>query len=68
MGEFFPLDRLMFGTDFPHSVGTFPDTPSYLKDALGHLDEATRRTILVDTPARFYALDPDADITETPTQ
>ena len=68
MGEFFPLDRLMFGTDFPHSVGTYPDTPTYIKEAFGHLDEATQRKILVENPARFYGLDPDADITETPAE
>jgi predicted TIM-barrel fold metal-dependent hydrolase len=66
MAEFFPLDRLMFGTDFPHSVGTFPDTRDYLKEAFGDLDDVTRRTILVENPARFYRLDADADITETP--
>jgi predicted TIM-barrel fold metal-dependent hydrolase len=66
MGAFFPLDRLMFGTDFPHSVGTFPDTRTYIKEAFGHLDEATRRTMLLENPARFYGLDLDSDITETP--
>lgn len=66
MGEFFPVDRFMFGTDFPHSVGTFPDTRTYVKDAFAHLDAATRRKILVENPATFLGLDPDAAITETP--
>lgn len=66
MDGFIPLERLMFGTDFPHSVGTFPDTRTYIKEAFGHLDKDMQHAILVDNPARFYGLDQRADISETP--
>ncbi len=61
-----PLDWLMWGSDFPHSVGTFPDSRAYIDDAFAGVDEATRRRILVENPASFFGLDPHADITPTP--
>jgi predicted TIM-barrel fold metal-dependent hydrolase len=51
--------RLMWGTDWPH-----PSIPAEIMPDDGHLldlfhawtpDEATRRCILVDTPARLFA-------------
>ena len=56
----------MFGTDFPHSVGSFPNTRKYLDEAFEGVDPAHRRKVLLETPARFYGLDLEADITETP--
>lgn len=61
-----PLDWFMWGSDFPHSVGTYPQSRAYIDDAFGPLDEQTRRAILVENPARYFGLDVDADITETP--
>ena len=66
MREHLPFDRLMFGSDFPHSVGTFPNTTQFLNDAFEGVDDSYRRTMLLENPARYYGLDLDADITETP--
>jgi predicted TIM-barrel fold metal-dependent hydrolase len=66
LGDFLPLDRLMWGSDFPHSVGTYPGSQEYIAEAFAHLDDATRQMILVDNPCRFFGLDPQATLTETP--
>ena len=67
LGEFLPLDRLMWGSDFPHSVGSFPHSREFVAEAFAHLDDATRRTILVDNAVQFFGLDPTAELTATPT-
>jgi predicted TIM-barrel fold metal-dependent hydrolase len=61
-----PFDRLMFGTDFPHSVGSFPNTSQFLDDCFEGVDDSYRELLLLKNPATFYGLDLDADITETP--
>jgi len=66
MRDFLPFDRLMFGSDFPHSVGTYPDTKKFIDDAFEGVDESYRRKMLLENPAQYYGLDLDADITETP--
>ena len=50
--------RLMWGSDWPHTdtdlnrVTTYPQTLQWLEDWVP--DEAMRRTILIDTPAKLY--------------
>jgi predicted TIM-barrel fold metal-dependent hydrolase len=66
MHEHVPFDRLMFGTDFPHSVGSFPKTRKFLDEAFAGLDPTYRRKMLLDNPARYFGLDLNADITPTP--
>lgn len=61
-----PLDWFMWGSDFPHSVGTFPKSHDYLADAFKGVSEASKRKLLVENAAAFYGIDPNADITETP--
>jgi predicted TIM-barrel fold metal-dependent hydrolase len=61
-----PLDWFMWGSDFPHSVGTFPKSHDYLADAFKDVSEASKRKLLVENAAAFYGIDPNADITETP--
>jgi predicted TIM-barrel fold metal-dependent hydrolase len=54
----FGPSRLMWGSDWPHTdsglnrVTTYPQTLRWFEEWVP--DEATRRTILVDTPARLY--------------
>ena len=56
----------MFGSDFPHSVGTFPETQKFIADAFEGVDDSFRRSMLLENPANYFGLDLDGDITETP--
>jgi predicted TIM-barrel fold metal-dependent hydrolase len=60
------IDMLMFGTDFPHSVGTFPNTRDWIEDLFEGVPEDERRKVLVDNVADFYGLDKTAELTPTP--
>jgi len=64
--EDMPLDLFWWGSDFPHSVGTFPRSREYIEETFGPLDEKLRHTLLVGNAAEHLHLDLDADITETP--
>jgi predicted TIM-barrel fold metal-dependent hydrolase len=61
-----PVDNIMFGSDFPHSVGSYPSSRKFLDEAFAGVDPKVRRKVLLDTPAGFYGLDLKADITPTP--
>jgi predicted TIM-barrel fold metal-dependent hydrolase len=65
MADLLPLDNIMWGTDFPHSVGSFPNSQKFLDEAFAGRDEL-RRKITLENPAAYFDLDLDADITETP--
>jgi predicted TIM-barrel fold metal-dependent hydrolase len=54
--EHVPCDRLMFGSD----------SKKFLDDAFAGLDPSLKRMMLLENPARYYGLDLNADITETP--
>jgi predicted TIM-barrel fold metal-dependent hydrolase len=56
----------MWGSDFPHSVGTFPRSYAYIADAFAGIAEETRRKILLENAAEYYGLDLDAELTATP--
>ena len=66
MGNVFPTDKLIWGSDFPHSVGTYPHTRDYLADTFAGVDDELRQKILVGNICEHLGLDPDAAITETP--
>ena len=66
MGHIVPLDRFIWGSDFPHSVGTYPGSQQYIKEAFSGLDEELQRRLLVTNICEHIGLDPDATITETP--
>ena len=59
-------DIYMCCSDFPHSVGTYPNSRRYLAEAFDGIDETMRRTILLENPAYFFGLDLQSDITPTP--
>jgi predicted TIM-barrel fold metal-dependent hydrolase len=65
MGSLIPWDNIMWGTDFPHSVGSFPNSHAYLDKAFDGHDEL-RRKVTLQNPAAYFGLDLDAPITETP--
>lgn len=64
--EEMPLELFWWGSDFPHSVGTFPHSRAYIEETFGDLDPDLRHRILVGNAADHLRLDLDADITETP--
>ena len=66
MGDLIPLDHFVWGTDFPHSVGTFPNSAQFIKEQFTDMDPALRRKILVTNICAHLGIDPDAEITETP--
>jgi predicted TIM-barrel fold metal-dependent hydrolase len=47
-------DNIMWGSDFPHPDGVWPDSREYIQHELGHLPEATRRKIVCGNAARLY--------------
>ncbi len=51
------VDRIMFGTDYPHVEGTWPDTASRLRHTFGGLPEAEVRAMLGENAAEAYGFD-----------
>jgi predicted TIM-barrel fold metal-dependent hydrolase len=47
-------DNIMWGSDFPHPDGVWPDSQEYIQRELGHLPEATRKKIVCDNAAKLY--------------
>ncbi|WP_261566564.1 amidohydrolase family protein [Frankia gtarii] len=66
MIDLLPSDNLMWGTDFPHSVTSFPNSQAWLDNAFAGVDEGVRRKILLETPAAYFKLDLSATLTPTP--
>ena len=60
------VNMLMWGTDFPHSVGTFPESRSVLAELFEGVPAAERRKVLVDNVCDFFGLDATKPLTETP--
>jgi predicted TIM-barrel fold metal-dependent hydrolase len=48
------VDNIMWGSDFPHPDGVWPDSQHYIQSELGMLPEATRRRIVRDNAAKLY--------------
>lgn len=61
-----PVESLMWGSDFPHSVGSFPNSAAWIEKTFDGVDPAVKRTILVENPARYFHLDTSAELTPTP--
>jgi predicted TIM-barrel fold metal-dependent hydrolase len=47
-------DNIMWGSDFPHPDGIWPDSQEYIQKELGHLPAATRKKIVCDNAAKLY--------------
>jgi predicted TIM-barrel fold metal-dependent hydrolase len=47
-------DNVMWGSDFPHPDGIWPDSQEYIERELGHLPETVRRKIVRDNAAKLY--------------
>ena len=59
MGHMFPLDQLVWGSDFPHPEGTWPNTAQYYVDTFKGFDADAGRQILGENAIQFYGLDGD---------
>jgi predicted TIM-barrel fold metal-dependent hydrolase len=47
-------DNIMWGSDFPHPDGVWPDSQEYIQRELGHLPENRRRKIICGNAAKLY--------------
>ena len=47
-------DRVMWGSDFPHPDGVWPDSQEYVAKELGHLPESVRHKIVAGNAAALY--------------
>jgi predicted TIM-barrel fold metal-dependent hydrolase len=66
MREFLPAEDLMWGSDFPHSVTSYPRTREWLDIIFEDVPDELRRRVLLDNPIEFFGLDATATLTETP--
>jgi len=48
------VDNVMWGSDFPHPDGIYPDSQEYIQKELGHLPAEVRRKIVCDNAAKLY--------------
>jgi predicted TIM-barrel fold metal-dependent hydrolase len=49
-------DKVMWGSDFPHPDGVWPDSQEYIQRELGHLPAEVRRKVVCDNAARLYGI------------
>lgn len=47
-------ENVMWGSDFPHPDGVWPDSQEFLEREVGHLPEATRRKVICENAAHLY--------------
>jgi predicted TIM-barrel fold metal-dependent hydrolase len=64
--KYIGIELLMWGTDFPHSQGTFPDTRRILGELFEGVPEHEKHKVLVDNVCEFFDLDPEKPLTPTP--
>jgi predicted TIM-barrel fold metal-dependent hydrolase len=56
----------MWGSDFPHSVGTHPHSRQFIEELFEDVPERERHQVLVDNVCDFFGLDPEKELTPTP--
>ena len=49
-------DRIMWGSDFPHPDGIWPDSQEYVQKELGHLPAEVRRKVVCENAGKLYGL------------
>ena len=50
------VESLMWGSDYPHGDGVWPDSDRYIKEQFGHLPADEARKITCDNAVEFYGL------------
>jgi predicted TIM-barrel fold metal-dependent hydrolase len=51
------VEQILFGRDYPHPEGTWPNTPDWLRDAFAGVPENELRLMLGENAIRFFGLD-----------
>ncbi len=46
--------NIMWGSDFPHPDGIWPDSREYIQKETAHLSDSVRRKIVCENAARLY--------------
>ncbi len=54
------VDKLMWGSDYPHPEGTWPHTKKRIHETFGDVPEDEVRAMLGETAAKVYGFDTDA--------
>jgi hypothetical protein len=54
------IDRVMWGSDYPHEEGTGPFTREHLRQVMGHLPPEQIQQMVAGTAAHVYGFDLDA--------
>jgi uncharacterized protein len=47
-------DNIMWGSDFPHPDGVWPDSQEYIQRELGHLPQRARRKVICENAGKLY--------------
>ena len=55
--DWLPIDKLMWGSDYPHMEGTWPHTRQTLEDVFGSVPRDEVQQILAATAAEVYGFD-----------
>ena len=55
--ELIGVDKMMWGSDYPHPEGTWPNTRSYYDEVFSGIPEADGRKILGENALQWYGLD-----------
>ena len=56
LAERFAPDSFLWGSDYPHPDGIWPDSQAIIEKTMGHLDPALRQKIVHDNCARLYGI------------
>jgi predicted TIM-barrel fold metal-dependent hydrolase len=57
MVEMIGEDTILWGSDYPHPDGVWPDSQETIQRDMGHLDERLRRKILCENAAALYGFE-----------
>lgn len=61
-----PLKNLMWCSDFPHVITTYPNSRQHLDEMFRPVSAEDRRSVLLNNPGEFFRIDLTRTITATP--